>query len=60
MQADLVVFDCDGVLVDSEAVVIRIEAAMLSEADFPITADEIAGAGADVIIDHPRKIAEHL
>lgn len=38
----LVVFDCDGVLVDSEALVLDVEAATLSAAGFPITADEIA------------------
>lgn len=38
----LVVFDCDGVLVDSEALVLGIEAETLSAAGFPITADEIA------------------
>ena len=36
------IFDCDGVLVDSEAVVIEIESALLTEAGFPITTDEVA------------------
>ncbi len=39
---ELVVFDCDGVLVDSEVLVVDVEARMLTEAGFPITADEIA------------------
>lgn len=39
---DLLVFDCDGVLVDSEVLVIDVEAVMLTEAGFPVTADEIA------------------
>lgn len=38
----LVVFDCDGVLVDSEALVMDVEAAMLTEAGFPLSTDEIA------------------
>lgn len=38
----LIIFDCDGVLVDSEAVVIEIEAKLLSDAGFTLTADEIA------------------
>ena len=41
MTVDLLVFDCDGVLVDSEALVVDVEAQMLTAAGFPITADEI-------------------
>lgn len=37
-----VIFDCDGVLVDSEVIVIEVEAGLLTAAGFPITADEIA------------------
>jgi HAD superfamily hydrolase (TIGR01509 family) len=39
---DLVIFDCDGVLIDSEALTIRLEVAMLGEVGITITADEIA------------------
>lgn len=39
---DLLVFDCDGVLVDSEALVMEVEAALLTEAGFPLSTDEIA------------------
>lgn len=42
MTLDLVVFDCDGVLVDSEALVVGVESEMLTEAGFAIGADEIA------------------
>ncbi len=42
MAPSLVIFDCDGVLVDSEAIVIEIESAMLTAAGFPVTAGEIA------------------
>ena len=42
MTCELVIFDCDGVLVDSEAIVIEIEAELLSAAGFGLTVDEIA------------------
>lgn len=42
MPTELVVFDCDGVLVDSEAIVIEVEAELLTAGGFPVTADEIA------------------
>ena len=38
----LVIFDCDGVLVDSEALVMHVESRLLTEAGFPVTAREIA------------------
>ncbi len=39
---ELIVFDCDGVLVDSEVIVIEVEAELLTEAGFPITPREVA------------------
>ena len=36
------IFDCDGVLVDSEAIAIRVEEVRLAEAGFAVTAAEIA------------------
>ena len=39
---ELVVFDCDGVLVDSEVIVAEYEAIRLTEAGFPLTFDDIA------------------
>jgi HAD superfamily hydrolase (TIGR01509 family) len=39
---DLVIFDCDGVLVDSEIIAARVEADLLTEAGYPISAAEIA------------------
>lgn len=39
---ELVIFDCDGVLVDSEALVLDVESEMLTAAGYPLTADEIA------------------
>lgn len=41
MTHDLIVFDCDGVLVDSEALVVEVEAEMLTAAGFTITAAEL-------------------
>ena len=38
---DLVIFDCDGVLIDSELLTIEVEGALLAEAGIAITADEI-------------------
>ena len=38
----LLVFDCDGVLVDSEILAIRIEAEMLNDVGVPMTAADIA------------------
>ena len=39
---DLVIFDCDGVLVDSEIIAARVEAELLSAAGYPIEAEELA------------------
>ncbi|MGO4836003.1 HAD hydrolase-like protein, partial [Rhizobiaceae sp. 2RAB30] len=41
-QIDLVIFDCDGVLVDSEIIAARVEADLLTEAGYPISAEELA------------------
>lgn len=38
--AELIIFDCDGVLVDSEPVANRVLAALLSRHGFPMTAEE--------------------
>lgn len=39
---ELVIFDCDGVLVDSEIIAARAEAEMLAKAGFEITAEDLA------------------
>ena len=39
---DLVIFDCDGVLVDSERLAVRVEARYLAELGWPLTEAEIA------------------
>lgn len=38
---DLIIFDCDGVLVDSEIVAARNEAGLLSDAGYPVTTEDI-------------------
>jgi HAD superfamily hydrolase (TIGR01509 family) len=38
---DLVIFDCDGVLIDSELLTIGVEVALLAEAGITISSDEI-------------------
>jgi HAD superfamily hydrolase (TIGR01509 family) len=39
---DLIIFDCDGVLVDSEIIAAEVESGLLSEAGYPISAGELA------------------
>ncbi|MGX5829190.1 HAD family hydrolase [Mesorhizobium sp. 43Arga] len=41
-QPDLVIFDCDGVLVDSEIIAARVEAELIMLAGYEISAEEIA------------------
>lgn len=38
---DLIIFDCDGVLVDSEILAAEVEAKLLSDSGYPITTEEI-------------------
>ncbi|MEM7275087.1 MAG: HAD family hydrolase [Actinomycetota bacterium] len=44
MDHDLIIFDCDGVLVDSERIAVQIESRLLTEAGFPLTPAEIAAS----------------
>ncbi|ODN68533.1 hypothetical protein [Methylobrevis pamukkalensis] len=37
----LIIFDCDGVLVDSEIIAAQVNAAMFAEAGYPITPEEV-------------------
>lgn len=69
VTADLIVFDCDGVLVDSEALVVEVEAKMLTAAGFPTsTADIIerfvglsyATMMAQLAADHGRPVPDEL
>jgi HAD superfamily hydrolase (TIGR01509 family) len=38
---DLIIFDCDGVLVDSEVIACRVDAETLTRHGYPITADQV-------------------
>ena len=38
---DLVIFDCDGVLVDSERLIVRLEAQICRERGWPLTEDDV-------------------
>jgi HAD superfamily hydrolase (TIGR01509 family) len=55
----LFAFDCDGVLVDSEIIASEVDAAMLTEVGYKITADEVsrrfAGLTSDAIHDLVEK-----
>jgi HAD superfamily hydrolase (TIGR01509 family) len=58
---DLVIFDCDGVLVDSEHLAVRVEARLLAELGWPLTEEEVlhrfvGRSNADVL----REIEAHL
>jgi HAD superfamily hydrolase (TIGR01509 family) len=41
VACDLVIFDCDGVLIDSELLTVRLEIAMLAEVGIEVTGDDI-------------------
>ena len=41
---DLVIFDCDGVLVDSERISVRIDVRVLAELGWPLTEAEVSSA----------------
>ncbi|MBJ3774445.1 HAD family hydrolase [Acuticoccus mangrovi] len=59
MIPDLVIFDCDGVLVDSETISCRIDAAALTAEGYPIDAEEMARRFAGVpSADVYRRVGE--
>lgn len=41
-ELELVIFDCDGVLVDSERIAVRVESALLGELGWPLTEAQVA------------------
>ncbi len=55
---DLVIFDCDGVLVDSERLAVRTEARILSELGWPLTEAEIVDRFVGRSDDHMRAQVE--
>jgi len=58
---ELVIFDCDGVLIDSERLTVAVEARMLTEMGWPITVDEVVrkfvGGSSDAML---AEIEQHL
>ena len=38
---DLIIFDCDGVLVDSEIIAAQVESKLLTDAGYPISTEEM-------------------
>ena len=59
---ELVIFDCDGVLVDSEIIAARVEAGLITAAGFPIEAEELAERYAgltfkDILMEIEREAA---
>ncbi|CAM1640576.1 HAD family hydrolase [Bartonella apihabitans] len=59
-QIDLVIFDCDGVLVDSEYLAAQIESQLLAEAGVEITPEEISERYAGLIfLDILKEIEKH-
>ena len=54
----LVIFDCDGVLVDSELITNRIFASMLNELGIPVTLEDMfeqfVGRSMATRLEHPR------
>jgi beta-phosphoglucomutase-like phosphatase (HAD superfamily) len=57
----LVIFDCDGVLVDSERLTVEVESRVLTELGWPISPDDVArrfaGRSSD---DNLAEIEQHL
>ena len=43
MPIDLIIFDCDGVLVDSEVISCRAHADVLTRHGYPITSEQVFG-----------------
>jgi HAD superfamily hydrolase (TIGR01509 family) len=62
---DLLIFDCDGVLVDSEIIACEIDAACLTAAGFPISVEEVSEhyigvRTAEMLADIERKHGRRL
>ena len=55
---DLVIFDCDGVLVDSEVISCRAHSEMLTRHGYPITSDEVLARFLGVSDREARSIIE--
>jgi len=60
-EPELVIFDCDGVLVDSEKIAVRIDVAMLADLGWPMAEEEVVERFVGrSYADMGRDIAEHL
>jgi HAD superfamily hydrolase (TIGR01509 family) len=57
-SVDLIIFDCDGVLVDSEVISCRAHAAILTQHGYPITADQVLDRFLGVSDREARQIIE--
>jgi HAD superfamily hydrolase (TIGR01509 family) len=62
---DLVIFDCDGVLVDSEVISCRVHAEVLTRHGYPMTADEVrqrflGRSARDATLDIERELGRPL
>ncbi|RCL01803.1 MAG: putative phosphatase/phosphohexomutase [Candidatus Tokpelaia sp. JSC085] len=55
-KLELVIFDCDGVLVDSEYLSAQINAELLTDAGFPISANELAERYAGLVFSDTLKM----
>jgi len=58
LAVDLVIFDCDGVLVDSEVISCRAHAETLTRHGYPITADQVLQRFLGVSDREARQIIE--
>jgi beta-phosphoglucomutase-like phosphatase (HAD superfamily) len=58
LNVDLVIFDCDGVLVDSEVISCRAHAETLTRHGYPITSDEVLDRFLGVSDHEARLIVE--
>ncbi len=59
MNPDLVIFDCDGVLVDSEVISCRAHAQTLTRHGYPITEEEVLHRFLGVSDREARRMIEH-
>ena len=58
MRPDLIIFDCDGVLIDSELIACGADADILTEAGYPITRDEVVARFAGIPADDMHRTIE--
>ena len=60
-MTDLVIFDCDGVLVDTEALGVRIDVQVLSSLGWPLSEQQVVERFLGVsAADFKRAVEDHL